>query len=351
MSLIESTDRGLFCAQAGVYIDPWRPVDKALITHGHSDHSRWGHKVYGCVHSARPILRHRLGKVNIRSFNYGDPFTVNGVTFSFHPAGHIIGSAQIRVEHQGEIWVVSGDYKLDDDGISEPYEQLQCHSFITESTFGLPVYNWPEQSTVYREINEWWAANAANGQTSMLTAYSLGKAQRVMHHLDTNIGPLFCHGAIANMNDALVQAGVTLPAYQRVLLKNTQKAEKTNPEDFAGGLVIAPPSATGSTWMKRFKSVSVGVASGWMALRGTRRRRGADRGFVLSDHADWKGLNQAIRDSGAENVYPTHGYTSIFSQWLESEGYNAAPIETAFVGEQLETAGENAEEMVGDVST
>ena len=330
MSLIESTDSGLYCKQAGVYIDPWKKVDKAIITHGHSDHSRPGHKAYACVHSSKAILKHRLGPINVTSYAYGDSFSVNGVKFSFHPAGHIIGSAQIRVEYQGEVWVVTGDYKLDDDGISEAFEQLQCHSFITESTFGLPVYNWPDQHTVYNDINNWWSENAEAGQTSLLTAYSLGKAQRILHHLDIDIGPIYCHGAIANMNDALIEAGVKLPYYEKI-------TTDLKPDDYKNALVLAPPAATGSAWMKRFKQVSIGVASGWMALRGARRRRGADRGFILSDHCDWKGLNQAIKATGAENIYPTHGYTEIFSKWLTSEGYNAQPIETAFIGESLET--------------
>jgi putative mRNA 3-end processing factor len=329
MSLIESREKGLYCKQADVYIDPWKPVDKAIITHGHSDHSRKGHKAYACVHSSKAILKHRLGPINLTSYAYGDSFSVNGVQFSFHPAGHIIGSAQIRVEYKGEVWVITGDYKLDDDGISEAYEQLQCHSFITESTFGLPVYNWPDQNEVYDDINNWWSENTEENKTSLLTAYSLGKAQRILHHLDIDIGPIYCHGAIANMNDSLIEAGIKLPYYEKV-------TSEFKPDDFKNALVLAPPAATGSAWMKRFKEVSIGVASGWMALRGARRRRGADRGFILSDHADWNGLNIAIKETGAENIYPTHGYTSIFSKWLVTEGYNAQPIETAFIGESLE---------------
>lgn len=329
MNLIESTERGLFCAQADVYIDPWKPVDRAIITHGHSDHARPGHKAYACVKSSKAILRHRLGPIKMTTYEYGESFSINGVTFSFHPAGHVIGSAQIRVEYKGEIWVVTGDYKLEDDGISEAYEQLQCHSFITESTFGLPVYDWTDQEEVYDDINNWWSDNAEDNTTTLLTAYSLGKAQRILQHLDLDIGPIYCHGAIANMNDKIVDSGIPLNPYQKVSLGSKSK-------DYQKAIVLAPPSAVSSAWMKRFKKSSIGVASGWMALRGARRRRGADRGFVLSDHCDWKSLNQAIKDTGAENIYPTHGYTEIFSKWLNDQGYQAQPIETAFIGESLD---------------
>jgi len=329
MNLIESTERGLYCAKADVYIDPWKPVNRAIITHGHSDHARPGHKAYACVKSSKAILRHRLGPIKMTTYEYGERFSINGVSFSFHPAGHVIGSAQIRVEYKGEIWVVTGDYKLEDDGISEAYEQLQCHSFITESTFGLPVYDWADQEEVYDDINNWWSDNAEENTTTLLTAYSLGKAQRILQHLDLDIGPIYCHGAIANMNDKIVDSGIPLNPYQKVSLGSKSK-------DYEKAIVLAPPSAVSSAWMKRFKKSSIGVASGWMALRGARRRRGADRGFVLSDHCDWKSLNKAIKDTGAENIYPTHGYTEIFSKWLNDQGYQAQPIETAFIGESLD---------------
>jgi len=330
MAVIDFTEKGLYCSKADVYIDPWKPVDHAIITHGHSDHSRWGHGSYACVKSSAAILKHRLGTINLTAYEYGERFQVNGVNFSFHPAGHIIGSAQIRIEQDGEIWVVTGDYKLEDDGISEPYEQLQCHHFITESTFGLPIYAWEDQQKTYDDINNWWSQNQTEKKATILTAYSLGKAQRILHNINADIGPIYSHGAIWNMNDALVQQGIKLP--------HTDKVNTTHkPKDFENALIICPPAATGSAWMKRFKSASIGVASGWMALRGARRRRGADRGFILSDHCDWPSLNQAVKDTGAEYIYPTHGYTDIYSKWLNEEGYTARPVETAFIGESLET--------------
>jgi len=335
MPVIEFTEAGLYCPKADVYIDPWKPVNKALITHGHSDHARRGHKAYACVKSSQPILRHRLGPINITPYKFGEVFKINGVKFSFHPAGHIIGSAQIRIEQDGEIWVVTGDYKLEDDGISEPYEQLQCHHFITESTFGLPVYKWTDQAEVYSEINNWWKTNIEAGKTSLLTAYSLGKAQRILHHLDDSIGAIYCHGAIANMNDTLIASGIRLTPFHKVV-------DGVNSNHYKGCIVLAPPSVTSSAWMKRFKNISIGVASGWMALRGARRRRGADRGFVLSDHCDWPSLIQAVKDTGAEFIYPTHGYTNIYAQWLNEQGYTAKPVETAFTGETLDIVTEQS---------
>lgn len=330
MALIELNKNGIYCAEADVYIDPWKPVDKALITHGHSDHSRHGHKAYLCTHASVPIIKHRLGQsINIRGIAYDESIYVNGVKFSFHPAGHIIGSAQIRVEGKGETWVVSGDYKIEDDGISGVFEPVKCTHFITESTFGLPVYKWKDQSEVFKEINDWWKENQALGKTTIITAYSLGKAQRILHNIDHTIGKIYTHGAIAKMNDAITASGVDL-------VKTELIQGETKPQDFAGSLIITPSSGLGSPWMKRFKNISVGIASGWMMLRGARRRRGADRGFVLSDHCDWDGLNKAIKATGAENIYPTHGYTEIYARYLREQGYNAQPLETEFEGESLE---------------
>lgn len=330
MPLIELNKNGIYCAEADVYIDPWKKVDRALITHGHSDHSRYGHKSYLCTHSSVPIIQHRLGSnINISGIAYGESIRVNGVKISFHPAGHIIGSAQIRLEGKGEVWVITGDYKIQNDGISEPYEPVKCTHFITESTFGLPVYKWDKQSNVIDKINQWWQENKEQNKTTIITAYSLGKAQRILHNVDQSIGKIYCHGAIDKMNNAIRASGKALPETHAI-------AGDTKPADFFGSLILAPPSALGSPWMKRFRKVSTGIASGWMMLRGARRRRGADRGFVLSDHCDWDGLNGAIEATGAENIYPTHGYTQIYARWLRDKGYNATPLETEFEGETLD---------------
>lgn len=327
--LLEFTDKGIYCPPAKVYIDPWRPVDRALITHGHADHSRWGHNRYLSTVSAKPVIRHRLGPIKIETIKYGEKRNINGVNFTFFPAGHIIGSAQIRVEYKGETWVVSGDYKLEDDGISEAFEPVKCHNFITECTFGLPVYKWSPQEVVFAEINDWWKKNQAEGKVSVLSTYALGKAQRILHHLDTSIGKIFTHGAVENTNEVIRSQGIELPDTVRVTPGIPRK-------DYQGNLVLATPSALGSSWVKKFGITSLGIASGWMSLRGARRRRAADRGFVLSDHADWEGLNKAVADTGAERIFVTHGYTEIFQRWLTEQGYDAQIVSTEYVGELSE---------------
>ncbi|MEM6396626.1 MAG: ligase-associated DNA damage response exonuclease [Bacteroidota bacterium] len=329
MGLLQFTDKGIYCAQADVYIDPWRPVERALITHGHADHSRWGHKHYLATESAAPVIRHRLGDINLQTVKYGQTTTINGVKFSYHPAGHIVGSAQIRVEYQGEIWVAAGDYKLEDDGLAEAFEPVQCHHFITESTFGLPIYRWQPQEEVLADINDWWRANQAENKVSVLTAYALGKAQRLLNGLDASIGRIYTHGAVENTNEVMRAQGVNLPDTIRV----TKEIDK---KDYLGQIVVTTPGSIGQPWIKKFGQASIGSASGWMSLRGARRRRGADRGFVLSDHADWDDLIRAIEETGADNIYVTHGYTGIFSRYLREQGYNAVELETEYEGEEAE---------------
>lgn len=312
------------------YIDPWKPVPKALITHGHSDHSRWGHGHYLATEASVPIIRHRLGEISIHGVAFGEVIRINGVKVSFHPAGHIIGSAQIRVEYRGEIWVVSGDYKPEPDDISETFELVRCDHFITESTFGLPVFNWKNQQDIFSNMKSWWQDNQQAGKTSLICAYSLGKAQRIIQGLGADIpGRIFTHGAVENMNEVLRNAGIPLR-------DTTQITRDTKKEELLGQLIITPPSAIGSPWMKKFKNPVVAMASGWMAMRGARRRRAADKGFILSDHADWNGLNNVIKATGAENIYVTHGYTEIFSQWLNESGYNARVVRTEYGAESEE---------------
>lgn len=334
--LLQLNDNGIYCPPADVYIDPWNPVRRALITHGHADHSRPGHKAYLCTHTAKPVIRYRLGRhLKVESVAYGETITIKGVRFSFHPAGHIPGSAQIRVEHGGQVWVASGDYKVEDDGLSEPFEPVPCQVFITESTFGLPVYRWKPQAEVFSEINGWWRKNQAEGKVSVLGAYALGKAQRLLKHLAPEIGPIFTHGAIENVTAVLRAQKLNFPDTRRVSNKYKKK-------DYAGAMVLATPSAMGSSWVRRLGPYSSGLASGWMQLRGARRRRAADRGFVLSDHADWPGLISAIEATGAERVLVTHGYTELFSRWLNENGWQAQPLETQFTGESLDEPEEEA---------
>lgn len=330
--LLSLTPQGLYCAAGGFYIDPWRPVARAVITHGHSDHARAGNDSYLCTPQALPVIRHRLGPLAAETLPYGQPLSIGPVTLSFHPAGHVPGSAQVRVEHRGEVWVVSGDYKTEADGLAEPFESLRADAFVTESTFGLPVFRWRPQAEVVADIARWWQANAAAGKTSLLAAYSFGKAQRLLAALPP-VGPILTHGAVEEINAILRAQGYALPETIRVV---PGIDGRTHP----GALVIAPPSALATPWARRFEPAEDAMASGWMAVRGIRRRRGFGTGFALSDHADWDGLNAAVRATGAARVFATHGYSHAFARWLTDQGLDARPLETEFgaaAGEEAET--------------
>jgi putative mRNA 3-end processing factor len=333
MPLIEFTDKGLYCPQGQFYIDPWKPVDRAVITHAHSDHARWGSKYYLCHHLTKPILQLRLGDNPYQTVEWNEPVLMNGVKISLHPAGHIIGSSQIRVEYAGEVWVVSGDYKTENDGISGAFEAVRCNTFITESTFGLPIYKWKQQAEIFSDIKNWVVENNAAGKTSVLIAYSLGKAQRILKPLAETGLPIFLHGAVFNVHEALTNAGIDLPAVQRVQ-PTTLKTETQ------GNIVIAPSGADGSSWIKKFSPYSVGVCSGWMQVRGNTRRRNADAGFALSDHADWDGLLQAVKATGAEKVFATHGFQASFSRYLNEQGIEAAEVKTEYGNDEEETISE-----------
>jgi putative mRNA 3-end processing factor len=325
--LIQFTKKGIYCPEADVYIDPWGNVDRALITHAHSDHARRGHKHYLCHHHSINVLKLRLSDINVQGVEYGKKVNINGVDISYHPAGHVVGSSQIRIANKKEIWVISGDYKLQNDNVSTPYEPIKCDYFITESTFGIPAFQWESQSVIIDQINNWWTHNAAHNIPSLISAYSLGKAQRIIQNVDHNIGPVLTHGAVENTNIAIRKSGVHL---KHTELLSDQKSDYLNK-----ALIVCPPGASDSAWSKKIKNHVKGVASGWMALRGTRRRRHADKGFILSDHVDWNELNQAVDLSGAHTVYVTHGYSNIFAKWLREKGLQSSVLETAFEGEML----------------
>lgn len=331
MSLISATERGFYCAAGDFYIDPWQPVARAVITHGHADHFARGCGAYLVAQPGEAIFRLRLGQdAHIEALAYGERRQVNGVTISLHPAGHILGSAQVRVEHHGEVWVISGDYKREPDPTCAPFEVVPCHTFITEATFGLPIYRWPPQAQVFAQIDEWWRRNQAQGRASILFGYALGKAQRVIAGVDPSIGPIYTHGAVEALVDAYRAGGIALPPTTHVL--RAQNAE------WRRALIIAPPSARGTPWLRRFGDQSSGFASGWMRIRGTRRRRAVDRGFVLSDHADWTDLMATIRETGAEQVWVTHGYTAAVARYLRERGIEAYTIETRYTGENDDSA-------------
>ena len=338
-NLILFTDKGLYCQKGDFYIDPWKPVDRAIITHGHSDHAYFGHKYYLCHTYTKPILQLRLGENNYQTIGWDETIYINGVKISLHPAGHIIGSSQVRIEIDDEVWVVSGDYKTENDGISGKFEPIRCNAFITESTFGLPIYKWKPQQEIYDHIITWINKNKENGKTSVILAYSLGKAQRVLQAIKQTTQTIFVHGAVFNMQKMLIENGWDLTSVERV-------TPETPKELLKGTVVIAPPNADGTPWMKKFNPHAVGVCSGWMQVRGNARRRNVDAGFALSDHADWDGLLQTVKATGAERVFVTHGFQSAFSRYLNEEKIClAAEVKTQYGNEDEETAPALADEL------
>jgi putative mRNA 3-end processing factor len=329
MSVLTFTDRGIYCPAGDFHIDPWRPVPRAVITHAHSDHARPGMGAYLCTDIAAPVMRHRLGDITLDTAAYGETRTIGQAQVSLHPAGHVPGSAQVRVEVGGEVWVVSGDYKTTDDGLSTPFAPLRCHAFISECTFGLPLFSWPGDAALRDDILAWHAANRAEGRFSLLGAYNLGKAQRLLRLIGEDAGPILTHGAVEGTTAVLRAQGLRLPP--------TIPVTGADLKAHRGALVLTVPSALSGPWANRFGPASTAMASGWMALRGIRRRRGADRGFVMSDHADWAGLNAAIAATGAQRVFVTHGYTASFRRWLEAQGHDAGIVATEYEGEQADT--------------
>ena len=322
MALLEFTHRGIYCPQADCYIDPWVPVRKALITHAHADHATSGHTQYMAVKDSIPLLKHRLGSfIKALGVGYGEIIHINGVKISFHPAGHIIGSAQIRFEYLGEIWVVSGDYKTENDGICTPFEPVRCHTFITESTFGIPLFSWQKQEEIFEQINTWWRQNQKLGVVSIISAYALGKAQRIIQNLDSSIGNIYTHSSIENTHQVLRKQGILLAKGQKV--ENHYKYKH-----FEGSMILATPLVMGTAWTRRFGIYDEAFVSGWMNTQSIHHHMIGRKGFTLSDHADWEGLKKAVRATGAENIFVTHGYSELFAKWLRENGYNANPVRT-----------------------
>ena len=325
--LIESPS-GVFCPAGGFHIDPWGPADRALITHVHGDHARAGSRAYLCAEPSRPLLGRRFGPdARIESVRYGETVTLGDVRVSFHPAGHILGSAQIRIEGSGGVWVGAGDYKRAADPTCAPFEPIACDTFVTESTFGLPIYRWDRTDVVVAEILAWWDDNRAAQRTSALFCYTVGKAQRILAELARATDrPVFVHGAMLPMIDAYRDAGVHM-------LEAASVTEQPKGRKFAGELVLAPLSARGTPWMRRLGVHSDAFASGLMRVRGVRRQRAFDRGFVLSDHADWPALLHTIAETGAHRVLATHGHAEPLARYLREQGVDAGIMRTAWEGE------------------
>ncbi len=326
--MLHETPSGLYCPDGGFHLDPWGPVSRALITHAHGDHARPGSAAYLCSADCAPLLRRRFGdEATIESVDYGAAQTIGSVRVSFHPAGHVLGSAQIRLESPDGVWVLSGDYKRAPDPTCAAFEPLACDTFVTESTFGLPIYRWDPVESVIGEMLEWWDVNRTKGLTSVLFCYSLGKAQRVLAELarvtDT---PVYVHGMMTSMIDAYRERGIDMLATQPL-------AERPRGTSFAGELVLAPLSARGTPWMRRLGTISDAFVSGLMRVRGVRRQRAFDRGFVLSDHADWPAILQTIAETGAGRVLATHGHAEALARFLNGQGLESGILHTAWEGD------------------
>ena len=322
-SFVRLTDRGIYCVPGRFYVDPWKAVDLAVISHGHGDHAKWGMGKYLCHAFTKPILKLRIGEgIEVQTVEYGEEIVINGVKVSLHPAGHIVGSAQIRMEYKGYVIVFSGDYKVDDDGLSTPFELVRCHEFITESTFGLPIYNWLKPHEYSELMQSWVQQNQDYGKTSVFIGYSLGKAQRIMKSIEGS-GQLFVHSSIAKLNEGMKSVGIVLPEYETL---NFQEGVKHTD----GEIVIVPPALFDSAMLKKIPNSATAFCSGWMQVRGSRRWRSADAGFAVSDHADWKGLIDTVKATGAEKVYVTHGQTAVLSKYLNEIGIHAVELKTIY---------------------
>lgn len=311
--LLVNTKAGLYCPQGDFYIDPSRVVERAVITHAHSDHARKGHKYYLSSNKGSSLLKSRLGdSINLETLEYGNTICINGVTLSLHPAGHILGSSQVRIEYQGYVAVVSGDYKIEKDLTCDEFEVVKCHTFVTESTFALPVFRWCSQSDLFTDINRWWNENKEEGSVSVIFGYSLGKAQRILSGLDPETGPIAVLDTIKDINKCYIEKGIKLPSVYDVRDQAFRNSR--------GKMIVAPPNYIGSNWLKRFGSISCAFASGWMQLRKSGMARGITKGFALSDHADWTDINKIVDATGAEEIWISHGYKETLARWLQEKG-------------------------------
>ncbi|HXH30902.1 MAG TPA: ligase-associated DNA damage response exonuclease [Bacteriovoracaceae bacterium] len=323
MELLELSDKGLFCKLGDFYIDPWGKVENAVITHAHGDHARYGMQNYITVAECEHILRKRITDAAVTTYSYGEVFKMGEVEVSFHPAGHILGSSQVRIEYQGEVWVFTGDFKRDRDLTCRPFEVVQCDVFISEATFSLPIYRWPDFQNEMKEVHDWWMKNREEGFNSVLCCYALGKAQRLIAGIrELTDDPIWVHGTIDELNQCYEKTGMSWPHVHKVALDSKEK--------FKGVLILCPPSALGSSWGKRLSPKKVAFASGWMRLRGNRRRKGYERGFVVSDHADWPSLIRTVKETNCKKVYFTHGHTDAIVRYLREEGIKAYDLKLPY---------------------
>jgi len=326
--VLVETPSGLYCAAGGFHIDPWGAVPRALITHAHGDHARAGSAAYLCTASGAALLQRRFGDAAlVESIPYGQPLRLGDTSVSFHPAGHVLGSAQIRIEGPDGVWVVSGDYKRAPDPTCAPFEPVACDVFVTESTFALPVYRWDPAAAVVADLLAWWDENRERDLTSIVFCYTIGKAQRLLAELAAVTDrTVLVHGMLLPIIDVYRAAGVRMLPVQPLI-------ERPRGTSLAGELVLAPPSARGTPWMRRLGALSDALASGLMRVRGVRRQRAYDRGFVLSDHADWPALLETIAATGASRVLATHGHAEPLARYLREQGLDTGVMRTAWEGE------------------
>jgi putative mRNA 3-end processing factor len=320
LPLVTATQRGLYCPPGDFYIDPAKPVQTAVVTHAHGDHLRAGSARILLAAPGLGVARKRLDDArNVVAMEYGAPFKLGPVTLSLHPAGHILGSAQVRLEHDGQVWVVSGDYKRQPDPTCAPFEPLRCDVFVSETTFGQPHFVWPDTAAVVGNIVRWWQINRERGRNSVLFCYALGKAQRVLAELLRHTHePVHVHGEIGGLVEVYRAAGIDMVP--------TIPVTATSAAQLRGALIMATPTMSRSAWLRRLGTGTRAFCSGWMLLEGESQRRGYDMGFVVSDHADWPALVRTCQDSGAARILLMHGRTDRLAAHLMGLGLDAAPL-------------------------
>lgn len=323
MALLRMTTAGLYCEAGGFHIDPTSPVAQAVITHGHADHLTRGCRRYLTAEDGREIVANRLPPhAVITTVRYGETVTLNGVRVSLHPAGHVLGSAQVRVEHQGEVWVVTGDYRVTADPTCAAFEPVRCQTLVTESTFAHPYFQWPAVERVMSEIHDWWRQNQAAGKASFLYAYAFGKAQRVLAGLNADAGMIAVHPQVRDINRCYQNTGVQFPPHQEFDRANLE-------QNWSRTLLLMPPAARWQQPCPFHGHYATAFVSGWMLLADGPRQRHVSTGFALSDHADHAEIWSTIRATGAERVGVMHGYIDLLVAELQEQGYDAFSLKSA----------------------
>jgi putative mRNA 3-end processing factor len=336
--LLVPTPAGLCCPRGGFHVDPVRPVDKAVITHAHSDHARAGHGAVLATQATLDFMRLRYGEGfagTTQAIGYGEPIGLDGVTLTLHPAGHVRGSAQVAVAANGLRMVASGDYKDAADPTCQPFELVCCDVFITEATFGLPVFHHGDASA---EIGKLLRSVALFPERAHLVgAYSLGKAQRVIALIRAAgyADPIYLHGALET---------ITRYYANTIDLGDLRNVRGTPKSELAGAIALCPPSALKDLWTRRFPDPLTSFASGWMRVRARARQHGVELPLVISDHADWDGLCATIVATGASEIWVTHGAEEALVHWCATRGLAARPLHIVGYGDEDEADGTGTDE-------